>query len=59
MIVAFSENSTGRFPMIVGETYLLFSDYSGNPMVISNCGNSDLISNSTNNLKIINELSGK
>jgi len=58
MIVTYSENSSGRFNMEVGKAYLLFSEYNESPMVISNCGNSDLFTNSGDSLKIIQKLSG-
>ena len=39
MVVTYSGNSSGRFNMQIGESYLLFSEVYENPMVISNCGN--------------------
>ena len=42
----YSENSSGRFPMQVGEQYLVFADYGifegirGRKLAINNCGNS-------------------
>jgi len=42
----YSENSSGRFPMQVGEQYLIFADYGvfesirGRKLAINNCGNS-------------------
>jgi hypothetical protein len=39
----FSENSSGRFPMVVGKTYVLFVYYDGRYQ-IDNCGNSGLAS---------------
>ena len=43
-IIIFSENSSGRFPMTVGETYLLFVLYELGRYQINSCGNSGLLS---------------
>jgi hypothetical protein len=43
-LVIFSENSTGRFPMSVGSTYILFVYYELARYQINNCGNSGLLS---------------
>ncbi len=43
-LLIFSENSSGRFPMEVGGTYLLFVYEELNRYQISNCGNSGLLS---------------
>jgi hypothetical protein len=42
-LTVFSENSSGRFPMIVGKTYIIFVYYDGRHQ-IDNCGNSGLVS---------------
>jgi hypothetical protein len=44
--VIFSENSSGRFPMEEGHKYLLFISMEGGRLVVDNCGNSALLSNS-------------
>lgn len=43
-IVIFSENSTSRFPMSVGNTYILFVHYELGHYQVDNCGNSGLLS---------------
>lgn len=43
-LLIFSENSSGRFPMDVGGTYLLFVHEELNRYQVSNCGNSGLLS---------------
>jgi hypothetical protein len=43
-IVIFSENSSGRFPMTVGSTYILFVYVERGRFQVSNCGNSGLLS---------------
>ena len=40
----FSENSSGRFPMIPGREYLLFVDAEQGRLIVNSCGNSDLLS---------------
>ena len=40
----FSENSSGRFPMVVGSSYLLFIYPMGNRLAVGNCGHSGLAS---------------
>ena len=47
-IVVFSENSSGRFPMSVGKTYVLFVYYELGRYQVSNCGNSGLLSEKQN-----------
>jgi len=42
-IVIFSENSTGRFPMAVGNSYIIFLHYELGRYQIDNCGNSGLV----------------
>ena len=48
-----SENTSGRFPMDVGSTYLLFVSTSPAGLFIDSCGHSDLISNSAETLRVI------
>ncbi len=57
MVVSYSENSSGRFDMDTGETYLIFSNYGDNPITIDNCGNSDSKQNSHETLQKVMELS--
>ncbi len=40
----FTENSSGRFPLVVGETYLLFAYKQVGRLTIDNCGNSGPLS---------------
>jgi hypothetical protein len=49
----FSENSSGRFPMRVGHTYLLFLYQDHGRYQVDNCGNSDELARSS---RKINEL---
>jgi hypothetical protein len=42
----FSENSSGRFPMDSGATYLLFVYKNMGRLAVDNCGNSGLLSSS-------------
>lgn len=42
-IIIYSENSSGRFPMSVGEEYVLFVYYNLGRYQIDNCGNSGLL----------------
>jgi hypothetical protein len=42
----FSENSSGRFPMQVGQEYLIFAYEDHGRLIVDNCGNSNLISRS-------------
>lgn len=39
-IVLFSENSSGRFPMTVGASYVLFVYHAEGRLAVDNCGNS-------------------
>lgn len=43
-LTVFSENSTGRFPMTVQETYIVLLYYYDSRYSIDNCGNSGLLS---------------
>jgi hypothetical protein len=43
-IKVFTENSSGRFPLDVGRTYLLFAHKLDGRLTIGNCGNSALLS---------------
>jgi len=40
LLTVFSENSTGRYPMDRGTSYLLFIDKIGGRLAVDNCGNS-------------------
>lgn len=59
-LLIFSENSSGRFPMEVGSTYLLFIHEEMNRYQVSNCGNSGLLSkekDTLNEIKLLIDLS--
>jgi len=43
-VVLFSENSSGRFPMTEGKTYVIFLYYESGRYQIDSCGNSGLLS---------------
>lgn len=55
-IVIFSENSSGRFPMSVGETYVLFVHYELGRYQIDNCGNSGLLSEKQDSIQVLRQL---
>lgn len=55
----FSENSSGRFPMQVGEEYLLFVYQDHGRLSIDNCGNSDLVSRRKKAVAEVSRLSEK
>ena len=42
-IEVFTENTSGRFPLDIGKTYLLFAYPLGGRLTITNCGNSALL----------------
>lgn len=44
VIDLFSENSSGRFPMVVGERYLVFVHSNVGNLTADNCGNSGRLS---------------
>lgn len=52
----FSENSSGRFPMKLGATYLLFVYVQHGRFLVNYCGNSGLLSNRTKELKQVEQL---
>jgi hypothetical protein len=52
-IVIFSENSSGRFSMTVGKTYVLFVYYESGRFQVSNCGNSGLVSEKQDVIKAV------
>jgi hypothetical protein len=58
MVTVFSENSSGRFPMDIGETYLVFtsmtpSTFAGAPVyTVSYCGNSGTVQEKKDALSI-------
>lgn len=49
----FNENSSGRFDMVAGESYLLFIYEDGGRLSVDNCGNSGIASKNT---RIIEEV---
>ena len=42
-IVVASENNSGRFPMEIGQTYVVFLQRDGEAWSVDNCGNSSLL----------------
>ena len=52
----FSENSSGRFPMERGQTYLLFLSPDGAQLSADNCGNSGLVSEKQQALSVVRGL---
>jgi hypothetical protein len=63
VVMVFSENSSGRFPMETGETYLVFTSltpdtFAGVPVyTISYCGNSGKVQEKKNALSLARKLS--
>lgn len=55
-IVIFSENSSGRFPMDVGKTYIIFLHYYSGRYQIDNCGNSGLLTENQETITSIRAL---
>jgi hypothetical protein len=54
-IEIFSENSSGRFPMDVGQVYILFVYMENRLLQVNNCGNSGLINESNDVLQTLYE----
>jgi hypothetical protein len=57
IIFIFSENSSGRFPMRVGESYILFLYEEVNTLQVDNCGNSGLLTKKQDVVKEVRNLS--
>jgi hypothetical protein len=55
-IQVFSENSSGRFPMTVGSSYLIFIHKELGRLQVDNCGNSGELSKSANVLSILRKM---
>jgi hypothetical protein len=55
-VFIFSENSSGRFPMSIGETYILFIYYELGRYHIDSCGNSGLLSGKQNVVQNVRQL---
>jgi len=55
-LTVFSENSSGRFPMEVNSTYLVFISTDLDRNTIDNCGNSALVAASSDAIKEVKEL---
>lgn len=55
-VIIFSENSSGRFPMSIGKTYILFIYYNVGRYQIDNCGNSGLLSKKEEIIKTLLQL---
>jgi hypothetical protein len=62
MVELYSENSSGRFPMQVGEQYLVFADYGvfegirGRKLAVNNCGNSAPLPKGNKTLETVRRL---
>ncbi len=54
----FSENSSGRFPMEKGKTYLLFIYQAIDRLAADNCGNSGLLTEKKSVLASVRQLAG-
>lgn len=52
----FSENSSGRFPMRVGATYLVFAYEELGRLQVDNCGNSGELSEKTETLAALRRM---
>jgi hypothetical protein len=52
----FSENSSGRFPMAAGTSYLIFADEEQGRLMVDNCGNSGELSKKAAALSAIRKL---
>jgi len=52
----FSENSSSRFPMMVGSKYLLFITYQHDRLLVDYCGNSGLASKRIKELRALEQL---
>ena len=50
---------SGRFPMDVGKEYLIFTNASYSPIVISSCGNSKEVTNAAEAIKEIKKLASQ
>ncbi len=55
-VEVFTENSSARFPLDVGQRYLLFAERYGGRFVIDSCGNSGLLSQAGETIRQIEEL---
>jgi len=55
-ITIFSENTSGRFPMEIGKSYLLFVHEYEKRLQIDNCGNSGLASKKSEEIKQLHNL---
>jgi len=59
LLELFSENSSGRFPMLLNKEYLLFLYAEHGRLRVSNCGNSDLISHAKKAVAAVARISQK
>jgi hypothetical protein len=55
-IIIFSENSSGRFPMEIGKTYIIFLHQELGRYQIDNCGNSGLLSKKQDTVRSLRQL---
>jgi len=56
-LIIYSENTSSRFPMKIGETYIIFLQTSNDGLFVDNCGNSGILKNSPDVIKKIIVLS--
>lgn len=56
VLSVFSENSTGRFPLAIGQSYLLFLRLVNGRMVVDNCGNSGLLEKSGSTMSAMTQI---
>lgn len=55
----FSENSSGRFPMVVGSKYLLFIYQEHDRLLVDNCGNSGVASERGTEIQAVERLAAR
>lgn len=55
-IEVFTENTSGRFPLDIGKTYLLFAYPLGGRLTITNCGNSALLADAEGSVRDLRKI---
>ena len=55
-IEVFTENTSGRFPLDIGKTYLLFAYPQGGRFTITNCGNSALLADAEGSVRDLRKI---
>ena len=55
-IEVFTENTSGRFPLDVGKTYLLFASQAGGRLTITDCGNSALLADAEDSVRDLRKI---